>query len=253
MLARAVLLLCFLLPAFAWGWGNDLKLPAPAPVVDEFGLLDARESAALETMLRNAKQSSGVEIAIFIPANLRGREIEDFSIATAEEWKLGRKKEDRALLITIAPKERKMRIEVGYGLEGEITDAFSRQVLDNTMRPLFREGRYFDGIVATLYRLQEKVPLGLDANAAPRIRDGRSIPISPFTLFVLLFLFIFVFLPILRVMNFLGGGYRRGPWGGGGWGGGGGWSGGGGWGSGRGSSWGGGGGGFGGGGSSSSW
>jgi uncharacterized protein len=245
------LAICALVPCFAWAWGNNLNLPPPAPVVDEYGLLSSDETAQLENLLRTAKQNSGVEISVFIPSTLRGREIEDFSIATTDQWKLGRKKEDKAFLITIAPKERKMRIEVGYGLEGELTDAFTRQVLDNTMRPFFREGRYYEGILATLVRLQEKVPLGLDANSAPQV-DDRSYSGRPHvSLIFLLLLFLFIGLPILRFLSFLSGGRRRSYWGGG-WGGGG-FGGGGGWGSSGGSSWGGGGGGFGGGGSSSSW
>lgn len=244
------LALAVLWPALAWAWGNNLGLPPPAPVVDEYGLLSSDENAQLDQLLRNAKRNSGVEVSVFIPSSLRGREIEDFSIATAEEWKLGRKKEDRALLLIVAPKERKMRLEVGYGLEGEITDAFSRQVLDNTMRPLFREGRYYDGILATLLRIQEKVPLGLDGSAEDLARHGSQAapPKLVSTLFLLFLIFFFVISSIFRGLF----GYRRrGWWGGGGWGGGG-W-GGGGW-SGRGgSSWGGGGGGFGGGGASSDW
>ncbi len=229
-----------------WGWGNQLNLPSPAPVVDEYRLLGPDESAQLDSLLRTAKQNSGVEIAVFIPSSLRGREIEDFSIAVAEEWKLGRKKEDKALLIVVAPKERKMRIEVGYGLEGEITDAFSRQVLDQVMRPLFREGRYFEGILGTLAKIQEKVPLGLDAQQAESARstagNSRNAPSSVFSLLLILFIIVFVVISSIFRRAGLGGGYWGGGFGGGG----------GGWGSG-GSSWGGGGGGFGGGGSSSSW
>ena len=235
-------------PSAAWAWGSDLSLPPPAPVVDEFRLLEGGEGARLEQLVKQIKQRSGMEISIFIPSSLRGRQIEDFSIAVAEEWKLGRKKEDKGLLFVFAPKERKMRIEVGYGLEGELTDAFTRRVLDNGVRPLFKQGRYYEGILTALQLIQEKVPLGLEAQDLPS--GGRvSIPIT------VLFIFFFAFMIIAGVLNnFLprSSYRRRGPFGGG-WGagsswGGGGWSGGSG-----GSSWGGGGGGFGGGGSSSDW
>jgi uncharacterized protein len=214
-------------------------------VVDEYGLLSSGESGRLASLLRAAKQNSGVEIAVYIPSTLRGREIEDFSIAVAEEWKLGRKKEDKALLFVIAPKERKMRIEVAYGIEGLVTDAFSRQLLDNVMRPYFRDGRYYQGILATLVKLQEKVPLGLDGEqAAAEQRADREAPPGVFLL--LFILFIIGFLVITSFFRRAGlGGYDGGFGGGGGWGGGSRGSGG--------SSWGGGGGGFGGGGSSSSW
>lgn len=250
-LARALLVIPMLLvlPSLGWAWGSDLKVPPPAPVVDEFGLLDSSESGRLASVLQGIKAKSGVEISVFIPATLQDRVIEDFSIAVAEQWKLGRKKEDKALLFVIAPKERKMRLEVGYGMEGEITDAFSRRLLDDVMRPYFRAGRYVDGILACLVGIQQKVNLGLEASEAQAYsqpgegRRGQGSALETFFIIVLIVIFI-VFSLVSRVLGF---GRRRSGWYGGGYGGGGGWGGGGG------SSWGGGGGGFGGGGASSSW
>lgn len=239
--------LLFTLPVRAWAWGSDLSFPPPAPVVDEFGLLDRAENARLGEVLRSVKQKSGVEISVFIASSLQGREIEDFSIAVAEQWKLGRKKEDKALLFVIAPKERKMRLEVGYGLEGHVTDVLSRRVLDNVMRPYFKAGRYLDGILATLVAIHQSVPLGFeqaDADAYSSPSSGGD-SLEGFLFFAIIVLFILFSL----VSRFFG--FHRSRWYGGGWGGGG--FGGGSWGGGGGSSWGGGGGGFGGGGASSNW
>jgi uncharacterized protein len=195
-------------------------------------------------MLRTVKERSGVEISVFIPATLQDRTIEDFSIAAAEQWKLGSKKIDKALLIVIAPHERKMRIEVGYGLEGDLTDAFTRRVLDEQMRPYFQQGNYVGGIYSGLLAIQGKVNLGLsqEAQSASRPRHQQNQDGSSWW-FIILFLVIF----LLRLFfgggrYYGGGGGFGGGWGGGGFGGGSG-----------GGSWGGGGGGFGGGGSSSSW
>jgi uncharacterized protein len=246
--------LCLFLSAPVWAWESNLQLPSAAPVVDEFGLLSENERASLSQLLVNAKATSGVEIGVYIPASMRGREIEDFSIAVAEAWQLGRKKEDKGLLLVVAPKERKMRLEVGYGLEGDLTDAYSGRLLDQVMRPFFREGRYFEGIVATLYGIQEKLPLGLDQAAAPRVSQGREVRLNGWVTLLLIGLFvlmipIMIFIRILQALGIVRPSVYR-HYGGGHWGGGGGWSsrGGGGFGS-----WGGGGGGFGGGGASSSW
>ncbi len=232
-----------LLPSLAWAWGSDLSLPPPAPVVDEFGLLQNSEKAQLESLVREIKQKSGVELTIFIPATLQGREIEDFSIAVAEKWQLGRKKEDKGLLLTIAPKERKMRFEVGYGLEGDLTDLYTRRVLDDVMRPHFRVGQYYEGILGSLAAFQEKIPLGLEqSQAATFSKPPRRKKSAENILFFIMVVLFVVFSLFGRLMGF----GRRSRGGGlGGFGGRGGWSGGG-------SSWGGG-GGFGGGGSSSSW
>ncbi len=242
-LARMALPLIFLLAPLqlVWAWGNDLKLPSPAPVVDQFGLLGGDQQSQLEQILRAAKSRSGVEISVFIPASLQGREIEDFSISVAEQWKLGRKKEDRALLLVIAPKERKMRLEVGYGLEGEVTDVVSRRLLDDVMRPHFRAGQYLQGIMATLVGIQQRVNLGLGEPeirefSDSRVRRGGSLSFLQAVFFLLIVILFVVFSVVGRAF---GGGRHRYH---------GGWSGGSG-----GSSWGGGGGGFGGGGASSSW
>jgi uncharacterized protein len=223
-----------------------LRFPAPAPVVDEFGLFRKSEITQLSDWLRKIKERSGVEIAVFVPKSLEGREIADFSIQVAEQWKLGRKKEDKALLFVIAPKERKMRFEVGYGLEGEITDAYSRRILDGVVQPRFREGRYAEGIAAALVAVNEKLPLGLDQDTTG-ISKRRSRPVRDtlHTVFWIIIVLLFVFFRLFGFLPMGGSRYRSG-WGGSV--GGGGWSG-----RGGGSSWGGGGGGFGGGGASSSW
>lgn len=227
----------------AAAWNSSLDLPTAAPVVDEVGLLQPGETAELTSLIRRIKDGAGVEISVFIASSLQGRPLEEFSIAAAEKWGLGKKKVDRGLLFIIVPNEKKMRFEVGYGLEGDITDAFSRRVLDNRVRPLFREGRFYEGILAGIGGIQEKVPLGLSAQEVPRPEPRRKGNGFIFGLFILFFFIVFV-------SRLLGGGGGRGyggPFIGGGWGGGGGFGGGGGGG------WGGGGGGFGGGGSSSSW
>lgn len=243
---------------------ESLNLPAAAPVVDEFGLLSGSEERDLSQLLTRIKATSGVEISVFIPSSLRDREISQFSLAVAEQWKLGRKKEDKGLLFVIAPKEKRMRLEVGYGLEGDITDAFSGRILDNIMRPSFRAGRYYEGIVGSIAALQEKLPLGLSqeeqAAAQPvgkQIRVGGLLSLI-ILLLPLFFFFVIPLMILIRILQFLGilkrpsyRSYRRSSWGHSGWGGGG-FGGSGRWGGG-GSSWGGGGGGFGGGGASSSW
>ena len=235
MLKHALLFLALIAPS-AWAEKPKLSLPTSAPVVDEANLLSASDDAQLDQLVRRIKASSGVEVTVYIANSLRGLEIEDFAIAVATQWNLGRKKDDRGLLLVVAPAERKMRFEVGRGLEGDLTDVFARRVLDDTMRPLFKQGRYFEGILAALGRIQEKVPLGLQPNEIPQ---GDS-----FLLFLLVF-FLFAKLQGLASGRRGYGGYYGGggSWGGGSWGGG----------SGGGSSWGGGGGSFGGGGSSSNW
>lgn len=231
----------------SYSWDANLDLPNPQPVVDEVGLLSAGEAAELDRVVREVLKNSSVELSIYIAKDLRGLAIEDFSIAVVEKWQLGKKKTDKGLLFLVAPKERKMRIEVGYGLEGDLTDAYSRRILDQRVRPHFRQGNYFLGLMSGLAGIQERVPLGVEIPEEKGIR-------LPFWLIFVLVVFV-VLASHLRSFTRYGyvGRGTRGGWGGrssswggsSGWGGGGGWSGG--------SSWGGGGGGFGGGGASSNW
>ena len=218
-------------------------------MVDQFNLLNPSEQAKLSALLRNIKEKSGVEISVYIPAGLQDHAIEEFSMAVAEKWKLGNKKEDKALLFVFAPAERKMRLEVGYGMEGIFTDAYSRRLLDDNVRPYFKEGRYYSGIVNGIYAVQEKIPLGLEKRAK---RRSNGIPDGIMVWIIILVIVLSVLMRIAQMFGLLGyyGGGPRGGGGYGGWGGGGG-----GWGGGSsgGSSWGGGGGGFGGGGASSDW
>ncbi|RZA03925.1 MAG: TPM domain-containing protein, partial [Proteobacteria bacterium] len=201
--ALLILPLCAPIGARAAAWSNNLELPAAAPLVDEANLLSASETAQLSELLRTIKARSGVEVSVFIASSLRERPIEDLSLAVAEKWGLGTKKVDKGLLFLVAPNEKKMRFEVGYGLEGDITDAFSRQVLDNRVRPLFREGRYYEGILSGIQGIQEKVPLGLAEEQAPRPRRGGG------NVNFIFFLLIMVFMVMGFISRLLGGGGSR--------------------------------------------
>ncbi len=226
-----------------------------APVTDEVGLLSSGDAERINSWLREIKAQSGVEIAVYVAKSLQGREVADFSLAVAEKWGLGRKKTDKGLLFLIAPKERKMRFEVGYGLEGDITDAFSRRVLDEEVRPRFRDGRYAEGITAAVARVAEKAGVqGELVEAAHEPLLQTRIEGLPLWVWLVLAVVVLGFQALLFVLRLLGvvsparvmrrGGWHHhgGGWGGGGFGGFGGSGG-----------WGGGGGGFGGGGASSDW
>jgi uncharacterized protein len=238
---------CFFLWALvgASAWA-ELAIPGAAPVVDEVGLLSSSQARQLSQVLLEAKARSAIETSVFIAKDMRGLDLNGFSVAVAEKWALGKKGEDKGLLFLIVPSERKMRLEVGYGLEGDVPDAFARRALDEYARPLFRSGNYYEGIVSTLGAVQSRLNLGLDEAAVPStVSRGKKVTI-PSWLFIIIVLLGFGVQAAGAALGFNAPRrYGRGGWGGGGLGGG--------WGSGGGGgSWGGG-GGFGGGGSSSSW
>ncbi len=133
--------------AFAAVGARALDVPELSARVNDYaGLLDPAHQTALESKLATYEQATGHQFALLTVPSLEGDPIEDFSIRVVEKWKLGAKGRDDGLLMIVAPNDRKVRIEVGYGLEGEITDAFSAGVIREVLAPAFRAGRYDDGI-----------------------------------------------------------------------------------------------------------
>lgn len=178
----------FFISAFAIS--AELVIPKlTAPVVDQIGLLSTPEEARLNEEIRALNNQGKAQITVFITSSLQGYDIETFSIKVADAWKLGDQEKDRGLLIVIAPKERSMRLEVGYGLEGVIPDLIAKRILDERMRPLFREQRFAEGLEAALIeisRLTETDASGVQAPVVQQTKQGRV----PFELlfFALLFL-----------------------------------------------------------------
>lgn len=223
---------------------SALEVPAlTGPVVDKTQLLSSNASAAIERALLSLYQKEGIQFQVLIIDKLDDETIEGYSIKVVDQWKLGKKGDDRAALFLISVSDRKMRIEVGRGLEGSLTDLTTHRIIDE-VKPFFKKNDFDNGIALGLALMAQAEGKKLDFNGAikPRHkRKGGSASLVLFAIFGLIF-FLQMFFP-----NGRGGGGRGGMGGFGGYGGGG-FSGGSG-----GSSWGGGGGGFSGGGSSGSW
>lgn len=133
--------LLFSLSAFA-----NFTVPAtPNPVNDYANILSADQKEELATDLVTLRTATGIQMGVLIVDSLDGDSIEEASIRTAEKWKLGTAEKDNGLLLLIAVKDRKMRLEVGQGLEGILTDYKSSAVIDN-MKQAFKKQRYFNGI-----------------------------------------------------------------------------------------------------------
>jgi uncharacterized protein len=116
-------------------------------VLDEAGLLAESDRAVLRERIRTLRESDDIWGAVYVAKDLQQASIEEAAVSVFEKWKLGQKGKDNGVLVLIAPSERKMRIEVGYGLEGTLTDALSRRIIDEVYAPAFREKRYVDGLI----------------------------------------------------------------------------------------------------------
>jgi uncharacterized protein len=115
-------------------------------VVDAAGMLPADAKGRVEQKLEAFERATGAQIAVLTIPSLEGDPLEDFSMRVVETWKLGRESEDDGALLLIARDDRKMRIEVGYGLEGQLTDLMAGRILDEMVRPKFRDGDFAGGI-----------------------------------------------------------------------------------------------------------
>ncbi len=124
------------------------KVPAlTGRVVDNADIISRKDTEEINSYLENLENSTGAQVAVLTVESLDGDSIEDFSMKVAENWKLGQKDKDNGVLITVALEERKIRIEVGYGLEGTLTDTKCGLIQRNVMIPEFRNGDYSEGIL----------------------------------------------------------------------------------------------------------
>ncbi|WP_407294588.1 TPM domain-containing protein [Stutzerimonas zhaodongensis] len=134
-----------------WAGGlvaQELELPPlTGRVVDRADLLDTQAEARLTSMLAAHEQGSSEQVVVVTVPDLQGRSIEEFGVALGREWGIGQQGEDNGALLIVARDDRRVRIEVGYGLEGRLTDAQSSVIINRIITPAFREGNFAQGII----------------------------------------------------------------------------------------------------------
>lgn len=129
---------------------SALDVPQLSGRVNDYaGMISPPVKEELNHKLAEIEKTDSTQIVILTIPSLEGDTIEDFSIRVAEKWKIGQKRLDNGILIIAAENDRKMRIEVGYGLEGKMTDLVSGRILDTIMKPAFRSGDYDRGFIET--------------------------------------------------------------------------------------------------------
>jgi len=150
MLNQMTRLLYYILPilicSFSFGQDFPEKANPPKLVNDFANILDDREELILENKLVAYNDSTSTQIAIVTINSLRGNDIADYSFRLAEKWEIGQQGKDNGLLILIALDDRKMFIATGYGMEGVIPDALAKRIVENYMKPNFRNNNYYKGI-----------------------------------------------------------------------------------------------------------
>ncbi|GAA0564547.1 TPM domain-containing protein [Rhizomicrobium electricum] len=220
--------------------------PLTGRVVDDAGILSEPAKQKLTAYLAEHEQQTGHQVVVVTLKDFGGTDIADYGYQLGRAWGIGQKGKNNGVLIMVAPNQHQTRIEVGYGLEGDLTDAQSKLIVENLMLPAFRKGDYDGGILAGTVNVLRTIggnPTGAEAIPRPQRDEGSPLGAFPIILIIIFFVVFGRHLWPLLLLGGLGGGGGRGGWGGGG----------GGWGGGSGGGFSGGGGSFGGGGASGSW
>lgn len=167
MLPRLAMLVLCQIAAVATTAGSQPALPAPGGAVNDFAnVLSESEERQLTARVEDVKQATTAEIAVVTVPSLDGRTVEDYATALFASWGIGRAGADNGVLILVAPSDRVMRIEVGYGLEDVLPDGLAGQIIRETFLPAFGEGRFGPGIIAGTDRVASIVRRNQPLNAA---------------------------------------------------------------------------------------
>jgi uncharacterized protein len=185
------LLLCWAVTAFA-----DVAVPPlTGRVVDQTGTLSSGDIDRLTQTLKNLELRKGSQIAVLIVPTTQPETIEQFSIRVADAWKVGRKKIDDGAILVVAKDDRRLRIEVGYGLEGALPDVTTKRIIDEIITPKFRSGDFAGGISAGVDRIigvidGEPLPAPPQRQQQQQSSDLTWLlnPLNPFTIIAILVL-----------------------------------------------------------------
>jgi uncharacterized protein len=156
----------FLALTLGWSYWAGAQIAVPpltGHITDQTATLSAEQRAALEQTLQAFEARKGSQLAVLIVPTVAPETIEQYALRVAEQWKLGRKKIDDGAILVVAKDDRALRIEVGYGLEGALTDATSKRIISETITPPFQQGDFYGGLTA-----------GVDQMI--RVVDGEPLP-----------------------------------------------------------------------------
>lgn len=201
MLARlfALLLALWVVPAAA-----EPQFPAlTGRVVDDAGALSSATKSALDEMLAQHEKSTGQQVVVVTLKSLQGYSIEDYGYQLGRHWGIGEKSKNTGALLIVAPAERKVRIEVGYGLEGTLTDAESRVIIEQDIVPAFRRGDLNAGVIAGTTSILRVLGGGPVTSSGSGARNGQQqVPVIAGLLNAGLILFLVVLMFFWRRRGF---------------------------------------------------
>jgi len=181
-------------------FGQDINIPAYRGYVNDFAnVLDTDTASRLEAFISRTEKETTAEIVVVTIESLEGWEIEDYAIELFGRWAIGKKDKDNGVLLLVALEERALRIEVGYGLEGALTDLESGNIIDNIIVPRLKQDDYasgiYNGVVAIAEQVYEEYGLEFEEqvpDSLPVASTGSNIPYFLISCLPVFFLFALV-------------------------------------------------------------
>lgn len=179
--------LAIVLPVAVFAYVNP---GVPGGFVNDFtGVLNNEQKQQLEQKLSEFEKSTGDEISIAVIKSLNGDTVENFTVKLFEDWGIGKKDKDNGVLILVAVEDRQMKIEVGYGLEGALTDAQSFWIINNEMAPAFRDNDFYGGLNAAA----DKIISAIGGEVIPEDKPASEASVNYFNVIAFI-IFVFVWL-----------------------------------------------------------
>lgn len=154
-------------------------VPTDIPIVDQTNTLTPEQKTDLANMIAAERQHSGNQIGVLMIPSLQGEELEDYSLKVARTWGIGDKERNSGVLLLVVKNDRKIRIEVGYGLEGSLPDIRAGQIIRDRMAPLFRQSKYYEGVKSGLEGIIAATHNEVDPqlnSAPPRSQNSAPFP-----------------------------------------------------------------------------
>jgi len=195
----ATLFLIFTVSAFSL----DVP-PLQGRVNDHAGVLSSSQTREIENYLTAVEKSTGAQIALLTIPSLEGEALESYSFKVVDKWKIGSSEKDNGALLLVAMKEKKIRIEVGYGLEGVLTDAMSGYIIREAIVPEFKKGNYVLGIAAGLQSMGGVITGDTPISAEQINESQKDEGDGGISIFFIIFILVFFFGRIGRYRR-----YRR--------------------------------------------
>lgn len=172
------------------GYSQDVQtLPKADYVVDNTGTLTGSQQNTLKQKLESYEKSKGSQVVVLIIPTTDPETIEQYGIRVGEAWKVGRSKVDDGVILIVAKDDREVRIEVGYGLEGAIPDAYTKRIIENIIVPAFRQGQFYqgidDGVGAILALIDGEDLPGVTSSIERESGMEQILPVAIFIMFIL--------------------------------------------------------------------